>query len=395
MKKKILLAVTGSIAVYKSAFLLRLLTKAGHDVKVIMSPSASDFVSPLTFSTLSGHPVYSDVSDGTAWNNHVELGLWADAMLVAPCTANTLAKMASGIADNMILVCYLSAKCPVYFAPAMDRDMWLHPSTTRNIKTLQSYGNKMIDVGYGELASGLEGYGRMAEPEDILDQLESEWRIQQDLAGKKVVITAGPTREPLDPVRYIGNRSSGKMGNRIADECAARGAEVTIVLGPTTDKPRNTEVNVIGVKTAEQMYQAAVSAFASADIGIMAAAVSDYTPEFSAPQKIKKQGPTLALTLKKTKDIAESLGKSKKSQQILIGFALETDNELTNAQKKLAKKNLDFVVLNSLRDKGAGFQHDTNKITIVKATGDPIAFPLKSKTKVAEDIVNEIVKIIN
>jgi len=391
--KKIILCITGSIAAYKAAFLTRLLIKAQAEVRVIMTPSACAFVSPLTLSTLSKHEVHTEVSDGNSWNNHVELGLWADAMVIAPCTATTLGKMANGIADTMLVATYLSAKCPVYIAPAMDLDMWIHPSTKLNISKLESYGNGIIPVGNGELASGLSGEGRMAEPEVIVEYLENKLAQKQDLLGKKVIVTAGPTYEAIDPVRFIGNRSSGKMGLAIAEACANRGAKVDLILGPsrlTSNHPNVTTTNVV---SAEDMYQAAVGRFDDCDVAVMAAAVADYTPQTVSDIKIKKKEGDLNIPLKRTKDIAGHLG-SVKENQLLIGFALETNDEISNANRKLQKKNLDFIVLNSLNDEGAGFQHDTNKIRIIKSNGESQDYPLKSKTDVAIDIVDEITTLL-
>ena len=387
--KKILLAVSGSIAVYKSLILTRLLIKQGAEVRVIMTPSSTDFVSALSFSTLSKNQVYSDVSSGDSWNNHVDLGLWADVMIVAPVTATTLAKLANGIADNMVIACYLSAKCPVYFAPAMDLDMWIHPSTKSNIKKLKSYGNRMIDVGNGELASGLSGDGRMAEPEDIVQILQDHFSVSQELIGKNVIVTAGPTYEDLDPVRYIGNRSTGKMGIAIAEACAARGANVTLVLGPspiiTTE-----EYVTIKVRSAEDMYEAVRQNFENADIVVFAAAVADYKPASISDQKIKKADDDLKVPLMRTTDIAKTLG-AVKGKRIHIGFALETQNGGVNAQAKLKKKNFDYIVLNTLADKGAGFGHDTNKISIYDENGLVAAHPLMSKKKAAVSIIDTVI----
>ena len=391
--KKIILCITGSIAAYKAASLVRLFVKANADVRVIMTPSACSFITPLTLSTLSKHDVHTEVSDGSSWNNHVELGLWADAMIVAPSTATTLGKMANGIADNMVVATYLSAKCPVYIAPAMDLDMWKHPSTKSNTQKLISYGNTIIPVGDGELASGLSGEGRMAEPEEIIEFLSKAFAKGLDLEGKRVLITAGPTYEAIDPVRFIGNRSSGKMGVAIAEACANRGAKVELVLGPSKLSVSHTNINCTRVQSAEEMYQAATSVFSSCDAAIMAAAVADYTPKTVSDIKIKKKEGDLNIPLERTKDIAGYLGSVKKDQ-VLIGFALETNDEIANANRKLQKKNLDFIVLNSLNDKGAGFQHDTNKIKIIKKSGESLEFELKQKTEVAEDIVNELVKLI-
>ena len=392
--KKIILCITGSIAAYKAAFLVRLLVKANADVRVIMTPSACSFITPLTLSTLSKHEVHTEVSDGNSWNNHVELGLWADAMVVAPTTATTLAKMANGIADNMVVATYLSAKCPVFIAPAMDLDMWKHPSTVSNIEKLTSYGNTIIPVGHGELASGLHGDGRMAEPEEIVAFLEKTFEEKMDLTGKKILVTAGPTHEAIDPVRFIGNRSSGKMGVSIAEVCASRGARVELVLGPSKLEVNHPNINCTRVQSAAQMYDAATKAFDDCDAGIMAAAVADYTPKTVSDIKIKKKDGDLNIPLQRTKDIAGYLGSIKKNQ-VLIGFALETNDEIANANRKLQKKNMDFIVLNSLNDKGAGFQHDTNKIRIIKKSGEEILeFELKSKKEVAEDIVDELVKLL-
>ena len=390
--KKIILGITGSIAAYKAAFLCRLLIKSGCKVRVVMTPSAVDFISPLTMSTLSGNDVFIDISDGDGWNNHVELGLWGDVFLVAPCTASTLAKMASCISDNLLVACYLSAKCPVMVAPAMDLDMWKHPSTQNNIKLLQSYENFIIPVGIGFLASGLEGEGRMAEPEDILTYLNIFFSKAEDIKGKHVLITAGPTYEAIDPVRFIGNRSSGKMGYSIAKECKARGAQVTLVSGPvSSDLKADDGIEVVRVQSAEEMYHACDQFFENADIVILAAAVADYRPAEVALQKIKKSDDEMQISLKKTIDIAATLGAKKKTNQIFIGFALETNDEINHATKKLHKKNLDFIVLNTLNDKGAGFQVDTNKITILDNKGMTTAYDLKSKTEVAQDIVDYLV----
>ncbi len=388
--KKILLGITGSIAAYKSAFLARLLVKSGAEVQVLMTRAATHFISPLTLSTLSRRPVHTDIVSEDSWNSHVEMGLWADAMVVAPLTASSLARLALGISDNIITATYLSARCPVFFAPAMDLDMWQHPSTQENVRRLQSFGNLLIPVGHGELASGLVGEGRMAEPEEIIAHLQNYWEKARSLAGKKILITAGPTYEPIDPVRFIGNRSSGKMGVALADEAARRGAKVTLVLGPSRLSPRESRVAVISVQTAEEMQRAALAEFADTDIGILAAAVADYRPREAAEHKIKKTGETLRLELVKNPDIAASLGSKKLSGQLLVGFALETEDELANAQSKLEKKNFDLIVLNSLRDEGAGFNYDTNKITILGKNNKIRKFELKSKTAVAGDILDEV-----
>ncbi len=389
--KKILLGITGSIAAYKAAILCRLLIKTGNEVRVVMTPSARDFVTPLTLSTLTGHPVISDISDGNTWNNHVELGIWADIMLIAPCTATTLSKATHGMADNMLLACYLSAKCPVFIAPAMDLDMWRHPSTQNNIKTLLTYKVNIIPVGYGFLASGLYGDGRMSEPEEIIDYLNKHFNVVKDLAGKKVLITAGPTYEAIDPVRFIGNKSSGKMGYAIAEECYNRGAEVTLVSGPVQIKSYTKNISILKVQSAAEMLTEVNNYFDHSDIVILAAAVADYTPKEVSDIKIKKKEAIFNLSLIKTVDIAATLGQKKQKNQLMVGFALETNNELENAKKKLYTKNLDFIVLNSLNDDGAGFQHETNKITILDSHENIVSFPVKSKTDVAVDIVNYIV----
>ncbi len=389
--KKIVLGISGSIAAYKSVFLLRLLIKAGAEVQVLMTEAATKFVAPLTFSTLSKNPVHTEVVSEESWNNHVEYGLWGDAYLIAPATANTLAGMAAGICQNMVQAVYLSARCPVFFAPAMDLDMWVHPATKKNKQTLEGYGNQFIPVEDGELASGLVGKGRMAEPENIIAFLERYFNKTQDLLGKKILVTAGPTYEPIDPVRFIGNRSSGKMGVAIAEAAAERGANVQLVLGPSVLDVNHSNIKIIRVKTAEEMYQASVAVFGEMDAGIMAAAVADYTPQDVSDIKIKKKTPGLTLELKKTKDIAAHLGKEKREQQLLVGFALETNNELENASAKLKKKNFDFIVLNSTRDKGATFGYDSNKITIINNKTERLEFELKSKRAVAEDILDHLV----
>lgn len=392
--KKIILGISGSIAAYKAAFLTRLLIKSGAEVQVLMTEAATQFITPLTLSTLSKRPVHTQVSSEESWNNHVELGLWADAMIIAPTTATTLAKLANGIADNVIVATYLSARCPVFFAPAMDLDMWLHPSTVSNVQKLQSYGNQLIDVAHGELASGLVGNGRMAEPEFIVETLEKYFSQKEDLAGKRALITAGPTYEPIDPVRFIGNRSSGKMGVALAKELAERGAKVKLILGPSSLKIQHPNIETIRVTNAQSMYEAAQSRFEKSDISILAAAVADYRPVNVADKKIKKKDKTLTIELEKTTDIAATLGEQKRDNQLLIGFALETNNEIENAKGKLERKNFDFIVLNSLQDKGAGFAVDTNKITILRKDNKMKDFELKSKTKVAIDIVDEIVSMM-
>ena len=390
--KKILLGVCGSIAAYKSAVLIRLLKKSGAEVQVVMTDSAKSFITPLTLSTVSANTALTEFQkdESGLWNNHVELGLWADIVLIAPATANTLAKMASGITDNLLNAVYLSARCPVVFAPAMDLDMYQHPSIKQAMQQLSDYGNFFIDAEHGELASGLVGTGRMAEPENIIDYLNKFFNKKGKLIGKKVLITAGPTYEPIDPVRYIGNHSSGKMGLEIGLQAKSEGAEVIMVLGPNSlPKHLLEEIKVIDVTTAEEMYQACDKNFAGQNIVIMAAAVADYSPTNPAVQKFKKSDDNFNLAMSKTIDIAQSLG-AKKKDQILVGFALETENELENAQAKLQKKNLDFIVLNSLNEEGAGFKNDTNKITIIRSDNNVKEYQLKSKTEVAKDIINEI-----
>jgi len=392
--KKILLGVSGSIAAYKSVLLVRLLVKEGAVVKVIMTPPAHDFITPLTLATVSKNPVLTDfVKDSTGtWNNHVDSGLWADAFIIAPASANTLAKMASGICDNLLMAVYLSARCPVFFAPAMDLDMLRHPSTKSNIQKLISWGNHQIDPGHGELASGLTGTGRMAEPEEIITLLNNYFNTSLPLAGKHALVTAGPTHEALDPVRFIGNNSSGKMGYAIAEELAARGAKVTLVSGPTYLTVGNPQIKVLPVTSAEEMYQACIHNFSSTDITVLAAAVADYRPAVRADQKIKKSDTALHIELIKTRDIAAELGKVKGKEQFTVGFALETENEINNAEKKIAAKNFDLIVMNSLNDAGAGFGGDTNKITIIDKNNKATEYNLKSKKEVATDIVNAITK---
>jgi phosphopantothenoylcysteine decarboxylase/phosphopantothenate--cysteine ligase len=392
--KKVLLGVTGGIAAYKSAFLVRLLIKAGAEVKVILTESAVSFVTPLTLATLSKNPVHLDFikeEEGTVdWENHVELGLWADLMLIAPVTANTLSKMANGTCDNLLLATYLSAKCPVYFAPAMDLDMYRHPSTKASIEKLQSYGNVMIPAAIGELASGLSGEGRMEEPEKIVEYIVQHLKEGLLLIGKKVLITAGPTHEAIDPVRYIGNQSTGLMGIELAEKAAALGAEVTLVLGPSSLVVKVPAIHLVRVTSAEEMYEAAMESYEQSDIVISAAAVADYRPKTAASEKIKKKEQSLSLELVKNRDILMELGKLKKNQ-FLVGFALETENELSNALQKLKKKNLDAIILNSLRDKGAGFGGSTNKITFIDKNSSIKSFEVKNKAEVALDIWNEII----
>lgn len=392
--KKILLGVSGSIAAYKSALLVRLLVKEGADVKVIMTQAAKDFITPLTLSTLSKNPVLTSFTNGEngEWNNHVELGLWADAMIIAPASANTLAKCANGIADNLLIASYLSAKCPVFFAPAMDLDMYIHPSTVENLRKLKSFGNELIKAEFGELASGLVGEGRLAEPEEIVHQLTRFFSRKEALKGKKVLITAGPTQEPIDPVRFISNHSSGKMGFAIAEAFEMAGAEVLLVSGPVSISfPKG--VKIEKVQSAQQMYEATAKYFEECDIVILSAAVADYTPLYVADKKIKKKEDVFTIEMTKTTDIAATLGKEKKTGQIIVGFALETDNEFENAKGKLERKNFDFIVLNSLQDSGAGFRYDTNKIKIINRAGKVYDFELKTKKEVAQDILETIIKI--
>ncbi|MFV8226611.1 bifunctional phosphopantothenoylcysteine decarboxylase/phosphopantothenate--cysteine ligase CoaBC [Christiangramia aquimixticola] len=395
--KKILLGITGGIAAYKTAGLVRLFVKAGAEVKVVMTPAAKEFITPLTLSTLSKNEVFSSFTneedENEKWNNHVELGLWADFMLIAPATAGTLSKMSSGNSDNFLLATYLSAKCPVFFAPAMDLDMYKHPSTTKSFEILQGYGNIMIPAGSGELASGLHGEGRMAEPEDILEFVEEFLVKDLPLKGKKITITAGPTYEAIDPVRFIGNHSSGKMGYELAIRAADCGAQVSLISGPTHLQLDDKRIELVKVTSTREMYEAAHERFEKTDAFIAAAAVADYKPKFVADQKIKKNDESLSLELTKTEDILLSLGEIKTTQK-LIGFALETNNEVENARKKLKKKNLDFIVLNSLQDKGAGFKGDTNKISIIYPHRK-LDFQLKSKKEVAADIIKEIIELLN
>ena len=393
--KNILLGITAGIAAYKSANLVRLFIKAGANVKVVMTPASQDFVTPLTLSTLSKNPVYSsfvdEEDDSHVWNNHVDLGLWGDYFVIAPATANTMAKMANGVCDNILLATYLSAKCPVYFAPAMDLDMYKHQSTKESFRKLTSFGNKLIPAGTGELASGLVGEGRMAEPEEIVSFIEKDILDQLPLKGQRVLITAGPTYEALDPVRFIGNHSSGKMGFEIAKAASNLGAEVILVTGPTHQKITHNFVTVKPVVSAEEMYNEVHLHFKTSDIAILSAAVADYRPKNVANQKIKKKDSTFTIELEKTKDILKSLGEIK-TNQFLVGFALETNNELEHAKGKLVSKNLDLIVLNSLQDKGAGFGVSTNKVTFITSSNTIIENELKSKSEVAEDLMQLILK---
>ncbi|HEV3324233.1 MAG TPA: bifunctional phosphopantothenoylcysteine decarboxylase/phosphopantothenate--cysteine ligase CoaBC [Puia sp.] len=409
--KKILLGVTGSIAAYKSLILIRMLVREGALVKVIQTPAARDFVTPLSLATLSKNPVLSELSDAGTWANHVELGRWADLLLVAPLSCNTLAKMAHGICDNLLLATYLSAVCPVAAAPAMDEDMWRHPSTRANLERLRSFGNHLMPVGNGELASGLYGDGRMAEPEEILDFIGRIWKggktggenngvmkdemREQDLAGKKALVTAGPTYEAIDPVRFIGNHSSGKMGVALAEELALRGAQVDLVLGPSSVSVRERGITVHRVVSAAEMYKSSMESYTQGvDIVILSAAVADYRPVETATEKIKKTGETLMLELTRTTDILKTLGGLKKAGQVLVGFALETRDEKTYALDKLKAKNADLIVLNSLNDEGAAFGYDTNKITIFGRDGRELAYERKPKQQVAKDIVDQAVKLL-
>ena len=394
--KKIVLGITGSIAAYKAAVLTRGLIKKGAEVQIVITPAGKEFITPVTLSALTSKPVISEFfaqRDGT-WHSHVDLGLWADVMLIAPATASTIGKMAHGIADNMLITTYLSMKAPVFIAPAMDLDMFAHPATQHNLDILRSYGNHIIEPASGELASHLVGKGRMEEPERIIEELEAFFERQQQLNGKKILITAGPTYEKIDPVRFIGNYSSGKMGYALAEICAERGAEVTLVSGPVNLKVTHPNIHRIDVESAEQMYEAAVSAYADADAGILCAAVADFTPETVAGQKIKREKDDLVLRLKPTHDIAAALGKQKQAHQKLVGFALETTDEVAHAQDKLNRKNFDFIVLNSLNDKGAGFRCDTNKITIIDRQATT-PYPLKEKKEVACDIIDRLTTLFS
>ena len=392
--KKILLGISGSIAAYKSAVLTRLLVKASAEVKIVMTSSAKDFVTPLSLSTLSKNPVLSDLSENDSWANHVMLGRWAHVMLIAPLSCNTLAKMANGICDNLLMAVYLSATCPVVVAPAMDEDMWHHSTTKDNLKKITAAGTHILPVENGELASGLIGEGRMAEPETIMAWLEQFFFNQFELKGKKVLVTAGPTYEAIDPVRFIGNHSSGKMGVAIAEEMSRRGAVVTLVLGPSDISVKG-GIDIIRVKTAAEMFAACNTVFANTDIAVMSAAVADYAPVNKAKEKIKKSTDLFSLELTKTKDILKSLGEQKMNGQFLVGFALETNNEKENALQKLQAKNADMIVLNSLQDAGAGFGHDTNKITIFDKQGREYGFDTRTKKEVAVDIVNTIIQLLH
>ncbi|MDR0231640.1 MAG: bifunctional phosphopantothenoylcysteine decarboxylase/phosphopantothenate--cysteine ligase CoaBC [Dysgonamonadaceae bacterium] len=395
--KHIVVGITGSIAAYKAAYLVRALIKKGAEVQVVITPAGKEFITPVTLSALTGKPVVSEfftANDGT-WHSHVDLGLWSDLMIIAPATAATIGKMANGIADNMLITTYLSMKSPVFVAPAMDLDMYAHPSTQKNLETLKSFGNHIIEPASGFLASKLEGKGRMEEPDKIVEVIETYFSKKEDLAGKKMLITAGPTYEKLDPVRYIGNYSSGKMGFALAEACAERGAEVILIAGPTQLQLNHPGIKRIDVESADQMYEQAMTEFQHVDAGILCAAVADYKPEVYADEKIKrKEGDELVLKLVPNKDIAASLGKIKREKQLLVGFALETHNGEKNAKLKLEKKNLDFIVLNSLQDEGAGFRTDTNKISIINKKGERTDFPLKNKKAVANDIVDTFIKFM-
>ena len=393
--KHIVVGITGSIAAYKVAYLIRALIKKGGEVQVVITPAGKEFITPATLSALTGKPVVSEffaANDGT-WHSHVDLGLWSDLMIISPATASTIGKMANGIADNMLITTYLSMKAPVFIAPAMDLDMYAHPSTQRNLELLKSYGNHVIEPTAGFLASKLEGKGRMEEPDKLIEIIEAYFAKKEDLATKKILITAGPTYEKLDPIRYITNYSSGKMGFALAKACADRGAEVVLIAGPTQLKCNHPNIKRIDVESADEMYRCAIEEFPQVDAGILCAAVADYKPETCIDEKIKrKEGEELSLRLVPNKDIAASLGKMKTNKQILIGFALETHDEEANAKLKLSKKNLDFIVLNSLRETGAGFQADTNKVSIIYKEGKRIDFPLKSKIAVANDIIDKLIE---
>lgn len=393
--RKIIVAVTGSIAAYKIPHFVRLLVKAGAEVKVLLTNGASGFVSSLTLATVSGNEVLTDVADGATWNNHVMLGLWADLMIVAPCSANSLAKLANGLCDNIVCAVYLSARCPVYIAPAMDEDMWKHPSTKANVSKLKAHGNFVIPTEFGALASGLTGDGRMAEPETMLNILAGHFFANLPLSGINALVTAGPTYERIDPVRFIGNFSTGKMGVAIASALAEKGAKVTLIAGPGVTHPENSNVITVDVESAAEMYEATMGIAAETQIMVLAAAVADYRTVEVSPEKIKKGDGNLVLHLTKTTDILASLGKIKSAKQTLIGFALETENEIENAQKKLKDKNADMIVLNSLRDAGAGFGYDTNKVTILTNNKPPVYLPLQGKKEVAAVIAEQIISMIN
>lgn len=392
--KKILLGISGSIAAYKSAVLCRLLVKAGAEVKIVMTKNACSFITPLTLSTLSKNPVALDWESNGTWTNHVELGLWADVFVIAPATANTIGKMANGLCDNLLLATYLSARCPVFFAPAMDLDMLKHPSTVANIERLKTFGNRLIQPAHGDLASGLTGFGRLAEPEEIVATIGAYFTHKAAFQGKNALVTAGPTFEAIDPVRFIGNHSSGKMGYAIAEALAEAGANVTLVSGPTHLQVHHPNITLVRTQSAGEMHEACARYFPHAHITVLSAAVADYRPATRADQKIKKAGSTLTIELVQTIDIAASLGQIKKEHQVVVGFALETENEKANAQKKLTTKNFDLIVLNSLNDKGAGFGTDTNKITLIDRQNRTREFTLKSKKEVAHDITNAILEIL-
>lgn len=394
--KHIILGITGSIAAYKAAYLLRLFIKQGAEVQVVMTPAGKEFITPVTLSSLSGKPVVSEffTANTGEWHSHVDLGLWADAMIVAPATASTIGKMAHGIADNMLVTTYLSCKAPVFVAPAMDLDMYAHPSTRHNLELLRSYGNHIIEPATGELASHLTGKGRMEEPEQIVAVLDRFFDRPQPLAGKRVLVTAGPTYEKIDPVRFIGNYSSGKMGFALAEACAEAGAEVTLVAGPVSLTTSHASIHRVDVESAAEMYRATVDAYDRADAAIMCAAVADYAPETVSDVKLKRSGDERVLRLKPNPDIAAELGRRKRPGQCLVGFALETNDEESNARLKMEKKNLDFIVLNSLRDAGAGFRCDTNKVTVIGREGEPVEIPCKLKTEVAADIVDILARYL-
>ena len=394
--KKIVVGITGSIAAYKAAYLIRILIKKGAEVQVVMTPAGKEFITPVTLSALTGKPVVSEfftANDGT-WHSHVDLGLWADAMVIAPATAATIGKMANGIADNMLITTYLSMKAPVLVAPAMDLDMFAHPSTQHNLQRLQTFGNYIIEPGTGFLASSLEGKGRMEEPERIVEVIKSFFATQQQLSKKKILITAGPTYEKIDPVRFIGNYSSGKMGYALAEECAERGADVILVSGPVNIQAKHPAIQVVNVESAEEMHQTCQLHFPDVNAALFCAAVADYKPEQTADSKMKRKEKDMSIRLIANPDIAAGMGKRKKEGQVTVGFALETDNEQFNAEEKLRKKNLDFIVLNSLKDPGAGFQTDTNKVTLIDRQGNKEVFALKSKKEVAKDVINKLTGLL-